>query len=39
MTGPSDGPYVDGCEPFDFNGDGLVDLTDFAGFQSAMTGP
>ena len=33
MTGPHSGPYEPGCEGFDFDGDGDVDLLDFGGFQ------
>ena len=33
MTGPHSGPYEVGCEGFDFDGDGDVDLLDFGGFQ------
>ena len=33
MTGPDAGPYAPGCEAFDFEFDGDVDLSDFAGFQ------
>ena len=32
MTGPSGGPYPPGCEPFDFEFDGDVDLRDFGAF-------
>ena len=38
MTGPEGGAYADGCEVFDFEYDGDVDLFDFAGFQGAFTG-
>jgi len=33
MTGPHSGPYEPGCEVFDFNADGDVDLLDFDAFQ------
>jgi hypothetical protein len=33
MTGPQSGPFDPGCEAFDFNADGVVDLLDFATFQ------
>lgn len=33
MTGPNNGPYLSGCEAFDFEFDEDVDLTDFAGYQ------
>jgi len=38
VTGPTEGgsadpPYPIGCEAFDFDGDGDVDLLDFSGFQ------
>lgn len=33
MTDPQSGPYMPGCESFDFDGDGDVDLRDFAGFE------
>ncbi|MFQ5414712.1 MAG: choice-of-anchor Q domain-containing protein [Phycisphaerae bacterium] len=42
FTGPATGalpPYAAGCEVFDFNLDGAVDVFDFAGFQRAMTPP
>ena len=39
MTGPDNGPAVEGCEPFDFEADNDVDLRDFAGFQDVFTGP
>ncbi len=38
ITGPDGEPYDDGCEPFDFNYDGQVDLRDFAGMQAAFDG-
>lgn len=37
ITGPVSG-LLPGCEPFDFDGDGDVDLTDLGGFQRAFTG-
>jgi predicted outer membrane repeat protein len=39
MTGPDIEPYLDGCEPFDFEYDGDVDLHDFARFTRQFTGP
>lgn len=33
MTGPSGGPYTPGCESFDFDSDGEVDLADFSGLM------
>lgn len=33
MTGPNSGSYEVGCEGFDFNAAGDVDLSDFASFQ------
>ncbi len=33
MTGSDAGPYTPGCESFDLDTDGDVDLLDFAGFQ------
>jgi len=38
-TGPIDGPYMAGCEIFDFEPNDLVDLHDFARFQRAFEGP
>ncbi len=38
MTDPHSGPYEAGCEGFDFDGDGDVDLLDFGGFQR-IVGP
>ena len=37
LTGPDAGPVEIGCEAFDFDVDGDVDLGDFAAFQEAMT--
>ena len=37
MNGPHSGPYAPGCESFDFDGDGDVDLLDFAAFQRVLT--
>ena len=37
MTDPEQGPYAEGCEAFDFEYDGDVDLTDFAEFQLVFT--
>jgi hypothetical protein len=37
MTGPTDDEALfTGCQVFDFNHDGRVDLTDFGGFQLAI---
>ncbi len=33
MTGPHSGPYEAGCDAFDFDADGDVDLLDFGSFQ------
>lgn len=38
MTGPESGPFSEGCEAFDFNGDLDVDLEDFDAFQQVLTG-
>jgi hypothetical protein len=38
MTGPHTEWLEPGCQVFDFNGDGDVDLRDFAAFQRAFTG-
>jgi len=38
VTGPKNGPYPAGCEAFDFDGDGLITLHDFARFQLAIEG-
>lgn len=38
LSGP-DNPHGVGCEPSDWDGDGDVDLADFAAFQLAYTGP
>ena len=37
--GSVDPPYPFGCEAFDFDGDGDVDLLDFAAFQRVLTAP
>ncbi|MFH1107819.1 MAG: hypothetical protein V1790_01285 [Planctomycetota bacterium] len=37
LTGPQGGPYPNGCEAFDFDGDGDVDLADFAVLQVTLT--
>ncbi|MFQ5592147.1 MAG: right-handed parallel beta-helix repeat-containing protein, partial [Phycisphaerae bacterium] len=37
MTGPEVAGLLDGCEPFDFTGDGRVTLDDFAAFQIAFS--
>ncbi|UCC30810.1 MAG: right-handed parallel beta-helix repeat-containing protein [Phycisphaerales bacterium] len=40
MTGPApDEPYQQGCEAFDFDDDGEVDLQDFGAFQVWFTNP
>jgi len=41
MTGPSTAVTAvpQGCEPFDYNTDGTVDLLDFAEYQRAFIGP
>ncbi|MCP4249036.1 MAG: hypothetical protein GY778_18485, partial [bacterium] len=39
MTGPSHGPYDAGCQSFDYEFDGDVDLDDFALFQAAFADP
>jgi hypothetical protein len=36
MMGPQSGPHDAGCEGFDFDGDGDVDLLDFGGFQRTV---
>ncbi len=36
VTGVGGGPYVDGCEAFDFDFDLDVDFADFAGFQNVL---
>jgi len=38
LSGP-DGPAAPGCDEFDFQADGDVDLWDFSAFQTAYTGP
>ena len=38
LLGPAGGLGAN-CDPFDFDGDGDVDLKDFAEFQEAFTGP
>ncbi len=38
MTGPNSGPYLEGCEVFDFEYDGDVDLADVAQFQVTFEG-
>ncbi len=38
MTGPDAGPYGEGCEAFDFDGDTDVDMTDFALFVAGFEG-
>ncbi len=40
MTGPSEFPYDDGCEAFDFHAEAIdrIDLLDFAGFQRSFSG-
>ncbi|MCK4658265.1 MAG: hypothetical protein KAV82_01980 [Phycisphaerae bacterium] len=39
ITGPEGGPYPPGCEVFDSDSDGDVDLIDFAVFQDAFGMP
>ncbi len=39
VTGPDNGPYVPGCEAFDFDGDLDVDFEDFRGFQLVFATP
>lgn len=39
MTGPHGGPYEGGCEAFDADADGDLDLLDFAGFSMALAAP
>ena len=39
MTGPSAGPYAEGCEAFDFEYDADVDLDDYSRFLSVFEGP
>jgi hypothetical protein len=39
MTGPGGGPFAEGCEAFDFDGDQDVDFEDFGGFQAAVLVP
>jgi hypothetical protein len=36
MNGPTDAELITGCQVFDFNHDGRVDLSDFGGFQLAL---
>lgn len=38
VTGPGRPPVAQGCEIFDFEADGDIDLFDFAGFQAGFTG-
>ena len=38
LTGPGLGPYAAGCEAFDHEFDGDVDLADFAAFQQVFAG-
>ncbi len=38
-TGPHSGPYGPGCESFDFDADGAVDLLDFAALQVTWPPP
>jgi len=37
LTGPAGG-LLSGCEPFDFDGDGDVDIADLGGFEGAFAG-
>lgn len=39
FTGDAGGTPATGCAPSDLNSNGAVDLSDFAGVQSAMNGP
>jgi len=39
MTGPQSGPYEVGCEAFDFNADGDVDLHDYYLLSQVLTAP
>jgi hypothetical protein len=39
MTGPSGGPYPEGCEAFDFDFDRYVNLGDYSQFLSVFDGP
>lgn len=39
MTGPGGGPYAEGCEAFDFEYDGDVDLVDYAAVQARWDAP
>lgn len=39
MTGPSGGPYIDGCEAFDLQYGGYVDLCDYSRFLSVLEVP
>ena len=39
MTGPNAGPYDPGCEAFDANADGKIDVSDFAFLQRTFSGP
>ncbi len=39
VTGPTNAPFAETCEPFDFDGDLDVDFRDFAGFQRVFNGP
>ena len=39
MTGPEGGSYGAGCEAFDFEFDGDVDMLDFDQFQQIFSGP
>ncbi len=36
MTGPDNGPYTEGCEAFDFEFDGDVDVHDVSDFLQAF---
>jgi hypothetical protein len=39
MAGPIDGALITGCQAFDFDRDGQVDLADFSGFQQVFGRP
>ncbi|MCH7814150.1 MAG: FG-GAP repeat protein, partial [Planctomycetes bacterium] len=37
VTGPDQGPYAPGCDPYDLDADLDVDMADFSRFQAAYT--
>ncbi len=39
LTGPGPTTCLTGCDVFDLDADADIDLTDFAGFQNALTSP